>query len=1120
MKQNSNTRRCHSVLALRISCLSAMAVSTMLLSADLMATPTGSIGQASIQQVSQIAKITVNGTILEAGTGEPVIGATVIEVGTTTGTTTDIDGHFSINVPVNAELKISYAGFVTQTVKVNGRTNIKISLAEETQVLDEVVVVGYAAQKKVNLTGAVSSVDFDKSKTSRPMTTMAAALSGMAAGLNVMQTGSKPNSEGQNISIRGLGTLNNSGPLILIDGMEADLNQVNPNDVASVSILKDAASCAIYGNRGANGVILITTKKGTDGKINVTYSGKFILNTPQKIIRQVSNYADYMEMINEAYEGNGQVAKFSDATIQEWREASANPNAVDEYGTPNFVTHPNTDWYDTIYKKQWMQEHTVSVTGQDTRTEYAISGTFLHNPGVIVNTGSTNKYYLRANILSHVTKFLGVGIRAWGYHTDQHRDDMDQIWDVQMRKSTPGVYPYFKGYYGGIETTEEDGSTSNILMNISGDHGYYKQDKIYVNPYIELDLPYGFRFTSNFYYDRFNNEHKWQPSEFKQQVSFNRRIYLNYDRTEANMKDEAVYFWQGFDRSWKTSNVLTWNHSYGANDITALAGYEEYRKWGGEIDIKKKGMNDISLTDFNSMTTADYINGYNWEYSSRSWFGRVNYAYDNRYLFEVNMRYDGSSRFSPENRWGFFPSASAAWRLTQEEFMKDINWLNNLKLRVSYGKLGNNSIGNYEWQSLYSTDAKVSFGDELTSGLRMYKFANAALSWESTKITNIGLDFSLFNSRLNGTVDIYNKDTDGILYRPTLSATLQNFTAPLQNLAEVNNKGAEITLTWSDRAGAFNYNISGNVSFNRNRVTKYKGPLVREWQTDQNGHLVWVNNIGDVSAGGGTRVVEGHEMNEYYMLNRYHGNGNAFNADGSVNIHGGPKDGMIRTEQDMRWLEAMMLSGYRFFPSQGIGKGQIWYGDYIYADENGDGIYGDDNDRKFQGCSNMPKIYFGLQGGVTWKGIDLSMTWSGAAGFKINYYEVSKNSTNVIHGYGIGKEVGYDHYFYDPANPQDPRTNTTSKNPRFVVGASAGQQMAESEYHLQKGDYLKLRNLTVGYTFPKVWTSKVFMQNVRVYASFENLCTITKFKGLDPEMMSGDGYAPMRSYAFGLNVTF
>lgn len=315
------------------------------------------------------------------------------------------------------------------------------------------------------------------------------------------------------------------------------------------------------------------------------------------------------------------------------------------------------------------------------------------------------------------------------------------------------------------------------------------------------------------------------------------------------MKDEAVYFWQGFDRSWKTSNVLTWNHSYGANDITALAGYEEYRKWGGEIDIKKKGMNDISLTDFNSMTTADYINGYNWEYSSRSWFGRVNYAYDDRYLFEVNMRYDGSSRFSPENRWGFFPSASAAWRLTQEEFMKDINWLNNLKLRVSYGKLGNNSIGNYEWQSLYSTDAKVSFGDELTSGLRMYKFANAALSWESTKITNIGLDFSLFNSRLNGTVDIYNKDTDGILYRPTLSATLQNFTAPLQNLAEVNNKGAEITLTWSDRAGAFNYNISGNVSFNRNRVTKYKGPLVREWQTDQNGHLVWVNNIGDVSAG-------------------------------------------------------------------------------------------------------------------------------------------------------------------------------------------------------------------------------------------------------------------------------
>jgi len=1108
----------------RTGCVCAVAVSALLLSGNAVASPAETAGEANVAAVASdnAARITVRGTIVDAANGDPLINAIVKEKGTSNGVNSNIDGKFALNVPANAVIEISYVGYVTQTIDVNGRTDFDIQMKEDTQLLEEVVVVGYAAQKKVNLTGAVSSIDFDEAKSSRPMTTMAAALSGMSAGLNVMQTGGKPNSEGQNISIRGLGTLNNSGPLILVDGMEAGLNEINPNDVASVSVLKDAASCAIYGNRGANGVILVTTKRGNkDGRISVTYSGKFTLNTPQKIIRQVSNYADYMEMVNEAYYGNGQAEKFSATTIQEWRDADANPNGVNEAGIPNYVSHPNTDWYDTLYKKQWMQEHTISLTGSEKRTEYMLSGTFLNNPGIIVDAGGLKKYYLRTDILSHVTDFLAVGMRAWGYHNDQRRDDLDNIFNnVSMQKSTPGVYPYYNGLYGGIETTEEDGSTSNMLLNIAGEHGYYKQDKLYVNPYVELDLPLGIRFTSNFYYDDYRNNHKWNPSPFLQQVSFNRGIALNFDRTENNMKDEAVYNWDAYDRSWKTTNVLSFNNRFGKHEVGALAGYEEFRKWGGTRDLKKKGMTDINLTDFDSLSTADYIYGSNWEYSSRSWFGRLNYAYDSRYLLEVNMRYDGSSRFSKDHRWGFFPSFSAGWRLSEESFMKDIDWLDNLKLRVSYGKLGNNSIGNYEWQALYSPDAKVSFGDKLTSGLRMYKFANTLLSWESTKVTNVGVDFNFLNNRLWGTVDVYNKNTDGILYRPTLSSMLANFTAPLQNLAEVNNKGLEMTLTWNDRVGDWAYSVSGNVTFNRNRVTKYKGALVQEWQKDAEGNPVWVNNIGEISAGGTQRVLEGHEMNEYYMINRYHGNGSYFNADGSVNINGGPKDGMIRTEADMKWLRAMVDAGYRFFPTQGIGKGQIWYGDYIYADENGDGKYGDDQDRTFQGCSNMPKIYFGLQGSVSWKGIDLSMAWAGAAGFKINYYQNTQNSTNVIHGYGIGKEVGYDHYYYDPENPNDPRTNINSVNPRFVTGADNGQQKADSEYHLQNGNYLKLKNLTVGWTVPRKWTTKAFMQNVRVYASFENLCTITKFKGIDPEMMSGDGYAPMRSYAFGLNVTF
>ena len=1123
MKQFQKARKSNRSLTMRrASSVCAATVSALLLSTGISAATASDAATATehaAMTADQAVNVTIRGTVIDASNSDPLINAIVKQKGTSNGVNTNIDGKFSISLPVGSTLEISYLGYVTQEIKVTNNTTLEVQLKPDDQLLDEVVVVGYAAQKKVNLTGAVASVDFTEATNSRPMTTMGAALSGMSAGLNVMQTGGKPNSEGLNVSIRGLGTLNSAGPLILVDGMEASLNEVNPNDVATVSILKDAASCAIYGNRGANGVILITTKRGKDGKVNVTYSGKFSLNTPQKIIRQVSNYADYMEMINEAYTNNDQAAKFSQATIKEWRDASANPNALNENGIPNYVTHPNTDCYDTLYKKQWMQEHTVTLTGSEKRTEYMLSGTYLNNPGIIDAAG-LDKFYLRTDLLSHVTKHIDVGMRAWGYHNDQRRDDLSQMWDIQMQKSTPGIYPYYNGLYGGQETSEEEGTVSNVLLNITGEHGYYKQDKIYVNPYVEINLPLGLHFSSNFYYDNYRNNHKWTPSPFLQQVSFNRGIELNYDRTEANMKEEAVYDWEQYDRSWKTTNVLSFNNRFGKHEIGALAGYEEFRKWGGSRDLSKKGMTDIDLTDFDSMSTAQYIYGSNWEYSSRSWFGRINYAFDGKYLAEVNMRYDGSSRFAKNNRWGFFPSFSAGWRISEENFMKSIDWLNNLKIRGSWGKLGNNSIGNYEWQALYSPDAKVSFGDKLTSGLRMYKFANALLTWESTEVTNIGLDFSVLNNRLWGTIDVYNKNTDGILYRPTLSSMLSNFTAPLENLAEVNNKGAEFTVSWNDRVGDWSYSVSANASVNRNRVTKYKGAVIQEWQTDANGNRVWVNNIGNVSAGGNTRVVEGHEMNEWYLLNRYQGSGSHFNADGSVNINGGPKDGMIRTEADMKWLQAMVDAGYRFYPTQGIGKGRIWYGDYIYADKNGDGIYGNDDDRTFQGSSSMPKVYFGLQGFVQWKGIDMSMAWSGAAGSKIYYFQNTQNSTNIIHGYGIGKEIGYDHYFFDPENPNDPRTNINSANPRFVTGADNGQQKAASEYHLQNGDYFKLKNLTIGYTLPANWINKIYMQNVRVYASFENLCTITKFKGLDPEMMSGDGYAPYRTYAFGLNVTF
>lgn len=1055
--------------------------------------------------------VAITGTVTDAN-GEPLIGVNVVIKGTSTGAITDLDGAFSVNGKQGDIMVFTYIGMETKEVPFQG-TPLRVVLKDDTKVLDEVVVVGYGSQKKVNLTGSVATVNFSDETLSRPVTTVSAALSGMAAGLNVMTTSSKPNSESASVLIRGNGTLNDSSPLILVDGMEMDLNQINPNDIASISVLKDAASCAIYGNRGANGVILVTTKQGTDGKINVSYSGKFSLNTPARLIHQVSNYADYMELMNEAATNSGQAALFTQSTIDQWRAAEKDPNGISESGYPNYVAYPNTDWYDEVYNPKWMQEHTVTVMGAEKRTTYNLSATYVDNPGLADNSGM-KKYYMRSNIESKISDFLKVGLRAWGYHTDQERNNIDDLNGNMMQKATPGTYPYYDGAYGSPAATEEDPVSTNPVYFINRQGGFYKQTKFYVNPYVKIDFLKHFSLSYNFYYDHFRNEQFLHDTDCREQKNFRTGIVTSTPPTSETLAEDIVYYYIDGDQSWKSSTVLNYGQVFNKkHDVAAMIGYEEYRKWRRTTDVSKKGMVDSGLTDFDAMSEPNYLSGNTTEYSSRSLFGRFTYAYDSRYLFEVNMRYDGSSRFAPESRWGIFPSFSAGWRISEENFMKNLGWFDNLKLRASWGKLGNNSIGNYDWQALYGIKQYV-FGNSLISGLGMTSFSNYNLEWEATTVTNLGLDFAILNNRLTGTIEWYNKVTNGILYNPTLSPTLSYFSSPKENIAEVTNRGVELTLGWQDHVNGFAYNISGNFSFNKNEVTKYKGELQRGWVDG-----VWTTNLGDVSTGGDTRIVEGHTMNEYYMLKLYHGNGSAFNVDGSVNPNGGPKDGMIRTEQDMKWLQAMVNAGYEFYPSQGIGKDRIWYGDIIYADLNGDGIYGSDNDRDFIGYSATPKFYYGFQASASWKGFDLSMNWAGAAGFKIQWYTQTQNSTVMTRGYGIGKDVGYDHYFYDPENPEDPRTNITSKNTRLTMSGT-NQVSTVSEWHLHNGNYMKLKNLTIGYTFPKKWMEKLYVQNLRVYASGENLLTITKFQGMDPEMATGAGYASMRQYAFGINVTF
>ena len=1040
------------------------------------------VKEAGVHQQGKI----VTGVVRDVN-GEPVVGANVSVKGTTNGTITDMDGKFTLEgVSADSKLSVSYIGYMAQEIVVGNKGAFEIVLKDDTQALEEVVVVGYAAQKKVNLTGSVASLNFTDEKLSRPVTTIAASLSGMAAGVNVMNTSSQPNAEGSSILIRGVGTMNDAGPLILVDGMEMSLNEVNPNDVASISILKDAASCAIYGNRGANGVILVTTKRGSDGKINVTYSGKFSYQTPAKLIRQVTDYADYMEFVNEGYLNTNQAAKFSQSTINEWREAANNPNATNVAGIPNYVTHPNTDWYDVVYDPKWMQEHTISLTGAEKRTNYAISGTYLNNPGLVIESG-VKKYYLRSDIESRVTDFLTVGMRAWGYNADQDRNNLGDMWGLNMQKVTPGVYPYYDGKYGGIETNEEDGQAGNPLLNMSNSYGYYKQNKYFVNPYIEVKFLKDFKFTANFYYDQFTNHHRWQPSDYKEQYSFNRTMTLSTPPTSTDMATYKVYDWERREKYWKTNMLVSWAHTYGKHDVGALIGYEESRNWGDEVDICKEGMSSVNLTDFDAMTDPYYIKGSSYEYSSRSWFGRINYAFDNRYLFEMNMRYDGSSRFSPDSRWGLFPSFSAGWRISEEEFMKDIDWLSNLKIRASYGTTGNDmdlsknpvdKVDAFSYLQKYKLGEKYIFGNNLANTIVAGATPNYALTWATSTTYNGGLDFGFFNNRLSGTFDaFYRKEVDILGPRTvTLPSTYGQALAP-ENYAERSWRGGELALTWMDKAanGEITYSAYLNLGFARDRWDV----LDEDATYREGGNLHALSKLGKAE-GILTGLIADHLLT------------------------------------DPAEVEALKAKGFKQFGRD------PYLGGILYKDTRGDGYSEgpdgriDSNDEyNLLSENGTPRINYGFGGSIKWKGITLDVHFQGVG--KYDRFVGGVDKGFYQHGGTIRP------YFpiWTSDKVYDPELNPDGVYPRITGTSWYESGAGNTSYWMRNGAYLRLKNLNIGYDLPMAILRPLGITHAQVFANATNLfCISAVTEFLDPEQEYYDSYPLMRTFSFGLNFSF
>ena len=1064
-------------------------------------------------------EMTVTGTVKDQS-GAPMPGVAVIVKTTTTGVTTDLDGRYSINASAEDVLLFSLIGYEQQSVSVRGRAVVDVVLSEDQNILEETVVIGYGVQKKVNLTGSVASVNFDEVAKSRPLTSSAQGLIGASAGVQVIQTSGQPGVEGIGITIRGVGTLNDASPLVLVDGFESSMSNVAPDDIASISILKDAASCAIYGNRGANGVILITTKTGSneDGKVSVTYSGIVSYNQPLNYFKLVTDYADYMTFMNESCENIGNPALFSQEKIDLWREKSQDPYGISESGYPNYVAYPNTDWMKALYQGGMYQKHNVSVRGTSGKTKYLLSASYMDNQGIIMQTAYSD-FNFRVNISSQITKWLEIGARIYGTRGSREVSAIDSAFSYFSR-SVPGIYPYYDGHYGWMENPEQSTNSRNTLYFINRIGGTSDTINMTEAFYANIKLPFGI--VNNVTYNDWQRSgwyHKY--TNFKNAYSFQQGqdIYVYDDLANGN-----IQFNGGDYRRWTVQDNLSWTRTFAKkHDVSIMAGFEATYYRYRNASARKDEMTDADLLQLDNAITLTSISGTTTDYAAASFFGRLTYGYAGRYLFETNLRYDGSSRFSPETRWGLFPSVSAAWRISEEPWMKG-SGIDNLKIRASWGRLGNNSIGNYEYLATYDTGYTYSLGGSQVAGI-VSSINNDTLTWETTTTTNIGFDFAALRGRLTAEADVYHKLTDGILYAAPIYATIGNKAAPSQNLCDVTNKGVEVTVGWKDNIGDFHYSVSANFTRNWNEVTKYRGPLQEGWVTDEYGGRVWQTNIGEVSStlDGNRKVMEGKIINEYYLLNLYGGDGSYFYPDGTVNPDGGPKDGMIRTPEDMAWLEAMVDGGAVFMPNKTIDKKGIWYGDFIYADENGDGIYGNDYDYTFQNCSLTPKYYYGLQLSAQWKGIDFSMNLAGAGGHKIYWRYLGFNSYSTRGDTSLPYDIAYDHYFYDPDNPSDPRTNITSEHGRLTCNYG-GEQNGGSNYSthwLYKGDYLKIKNITLGYSFPKRLISKIAMEELRIYFSAENVYTFTDFPGIDPEFNNMmNYYSQIRQLSLGVSIKF
>ena len=765
-----------------------------------------------------ILTVRENGQLLRNGTkkvtgvvtdlrGEPVIGANVIEKGTTNGTVTDLNGAYSLEVPGNAILQISYIGYTPQEVKVNEQSVVNIKLAEDTQNIDEVVVVGYGVQKKVNLTGAISVLD-EKTITNRPLTNSTQALQGVQ-GIYVNQAGGQPGKDAATIRIRGVGTLNDNDPLVLVDGVASSLADVNPSDIASISVLKDAASSAIYGSRAANGVVLVTTKTGKQGEFTVQYNNSFGVQKVTYLPDTVWDPILFMVGWNTAYKNEGKAQLYSDETIEEYRQGmKTNP-----------YIYPATNWFDIAFNDAFTMEHNLRVSGGTEKLLMSLSVGYLDQDGVLIGTDN-KKLSLNFNGTATIGN-LKAGINVSGTFRNFNEPHLTAgtFMNYTMR-SLPVMAQFTEdGLYGrSWLTTPGQNTFYNLTGHVNEGMNNHKQTRMLGNLFAEYTFPFNIKYKLTLAVNKYDEINRvltpivttYQPKTNVAQHSASERTVKNYSN---NNIDPSLF------------QTLSWDNTFAdKHDLSVLLGmsYEEFNEY--DFSATAQGYLDNSLVDLDAGSKNYTAAGQGNKVKLLSYFGRLNYSFDNRYLLEANFRYDGSSRFAKGNRWGLFPSFSVGWRIDQEAFMANThNWLSNLKLRASWGELGNQQIGIYKYVGSISLGQNSIFGTTVQPGGAVTTAVDPNITWETTTITNAGLDFGFFNNSLSGSFEVFKKRTTDILRQVNLPSQVGNLGGPIRNIGTVDNTGVELGLNYHNHIGDLNYNLFANMTYIKNEVVDING---------------------------------------------------------------------------------------------------------------------------------------------------------------------------------------------------------------------------------------------------------------------------------------------------------